>query len=190
MYQFVSVLKIVVFWAIAVASASDSSNNDINFPPQLDADDIRYYSENHDIDGLHWALTNVFRRSSRNPNAREIVYELPASIVSKGGGSTYTTKYKLAMDLEQAEYLAENLEDTEKAEYFRTKVIPVYKQVLNNIPPLDKLERTGGLYPFKQADIEAGIMQVYNKAIHVTDFEELKDEDGKPQSLLSDTFDA
>lgn len=162
----------------------------VNFPPMLDSDDIRYYSETHDIDGLHWALSNVFRRSSRNANPAEIVYELPQALVSKGGGSVYTTQYKLEMDLEQAEYLAEHLQDEEKAAYFRNEVIPIYKKVLGNIPPLDELERTGGLYAFRPADIEAGINKVYNKALHVTDFDELKDSSGQPISLLNENFDA
>ena len=86
----------------------DDYNDDIDFPPMLDSDDIRYYSENYDLDGLHWALRNVFKRSARNPNTDEVKYpQLPQSLISKGGGSSYTTKYKLEMDLEQAQYLVD-----------------------------------------------------------------------------------
>ena len=58
---------------VNAATSSQEEETPIDFPPLLDSDDIRYYSETHDIDGLHWALSNVFRRSSRNPNADEIV---------------------------------------------------------------------------------------------------------------------
>lgn len=183
--QFLTSLLIFRILSVFASDGSDA----INFPPQLDSDDIQYYSETHDIDGLHWALSNVFRRSSRNRNAGEIVYDLPPSVVSRGGGSTYTTAYKLAMDLEQVEYLAENLKDREKAKFFRDRVAPVFRKVLKNIPPLDQLELTGGLYAFRKADIEAGILEMYNKANYVTDFDELKKE-GNVLSLLSDTFDA
>ena len=71
-----------------INAVSSQEVEPIDFPPLLDSDDIRYYSETHDIDGLHWALSNVFRRSSRNPNADEIVYDLPPALVSKGGGNT------------------------------------------------------------------------------------------------------
>ena len=80
------------FWLILVLcqinAVSSQEDEPIDFPPLLDSDDIRYYSETHDIDGLHWALSNVFRRSSRNPNDEEIVYDLPPALVSKGGGNT------------------------------------------------------------------------------------------------------
>jgi hypothetical protein len=183
------IIVLVRLLILPPSTVADTNKGDIDYPPLLDSDDIRYYSETHDIDGLHWALSNVFRRSSRNPDPEGIVYALPQALVSKGGGSTYTTKYKLEMDIEQAEYLAEHLQDEEEAEYFRNEVIPIYKKVLSNIPPLEQLERTGGLYAFRPADIEAGIMKVYNKALHVPDFDELKDEDGTLVSLLNKNFD-
>ena len=171
-------------------SASANGDAEINFPPMLDSDDIRYYSETNDIDGLYWALSNVFRRSSRNTNAKEIVYDLPQAIVSKGGGSMYTTKYKLEMDIEQAEYLVEHLDDEEKVAYLRDAVIPTYRKVLARIPELDQLERTGGLYAFRQADYDDGIAEVYNKAIHVPGFNVLSDSKGNPLPLLNKNFDA
>lgn len=95
------------------------------------------------------------------------------------------------MDIEQAEYLIETLDgDQEKVAYLRDVVIPTYKKVLDRIPPLDQLERTGGLYAFRQADFDDGIANVYNKAIHVPGFDELKDADGNPLPLLNKNFDA
>ena len=82
---FVAALVLGLF--VNAATSSQEEEPPIDFPPLLDSDDIRYYSETHDIDGLHWALSNVFRRSSRNPNADEIVYDLPNALISKGGGS-------------------------------------------------------------------------------------------------------
>jgi len=168
----------------------DFAEGETDFPPILDADDIAYFSEDYDVEGLHWALSNVFQRSLRNKVSGEIAHsELPYSIVSRGGGLTYSTAYKLKMDLEQAEYLAEALEDNEAA-YFRNQVIPIYKQVLSNIPALDKLERTSGLYGFRKGDYDAGIAQIYNKALYHTNFDHLRDEQGEILPLLSDTFDA
>ena len=176
----------------ASSSLYPSDTEGIDFPPQLDADDIRYYSENHDIDGLHWALSNVFQRSSRNPIKSDTLHELPETIVSRGGGSSYTTKYKMKMDLEQAEFLAEVLKrtDEKKAAYFRDTVAPTYRTVLEGIPELGELERTQGLYGFRPADLEVGIMDIYNKALHHTDFDELTDDKGRPVELLSESFNA
>ena len=169
-----------------ISTAADSAD----FPPIMDSSDIAHFFSTDDIDGLHWALTNVFRRSERNPEASKVVHSLPPIVAARGGGSTYTTEYKLRLDLEQAEYLAENLEDGAEAVYFRDEVIPAYQRVLDNIPPLESLERTGGLYGFQKADVDAGILDLYNKALHVTDFDELRDVEGNVLSLLGDSFDS
>ena len=169
-----------------------SHDDATDFPPILDADDIQYFSEHHDIDGLHWALSNVFQRSQRNPNTDKIVYdELPSILVSRGGGSTYTSAYKLKMDLEQAEYLVQcQTTSIGTKRMLSETVIPTYRQVLSNIPPLEHLERTAGLYAFKKEDYEAGIGEVYNKALHHTDFGVLKGINGELVPLLSDSFDS
>jgi len=181
------IILLLTFLPTVIANTADDS---IDFPPQLDSDDISYFSSSYDIDNLHWALSNVFRRSERNTNAHEIVHTLPPVIVSRGGGSTYSTAYKLQLDIEQAEYLADNLEDKNKAAFFRKEVIPTYQSVLRRVPPLDRLEATGGLYAFKQEDVQGGIQSVYNKALHVTEFDELKDENGRALPLLHPNFNA
>ena len=62
-------------------SFSVVDGEEVDFPPLLDADDIAYFSENHDIDGLHWALSNVFHRSKRNTNSSQIKFaNLPKKI--------------------------------------------------------------------------------------------------------------
>ena len=170
------------------------SQDDVDFPPMLDSDDIAYFSSTHDIDGLHWALSNVFQRSKRNTNKQEIKYhDLPQILVARGGGDTYTTQYKLEMDLEQARYLVENQHQllSEKEEsYFVNHVIPTYEKVLENIPSVDQLKRTEGLYPFGKSDYEAGIASVYNKALHLTDYDVMKDDKGNVLPLLNDNFDS
>jgi hypothetical protein len=155
-----------------------------DFPSLIESDDISYFFEKDDLDGLHWALTNIFRNSERNPNAGEILHKLPEKIISRGGGSTYTTEYKLQMDLEQAEYLAKQLKDKERSGFFASTVKPLYKSVLKNIPPLDQLKQTEGLYAFRPTD-NAAIAQIYNKALHQTSFDELKDKNGKLVPLLN-----
>lgn len=160
----------------------------VDFPPLIDSDDLAYYFERDDLDGLHWALSNVFRRSQRNPNPSEILNNLPQQIVSRGGGSTYTTEYKLIMDLEQADFLAEHLENKELARFFRHTVKPVYEKVLTTMPPLENLQRTHGLYSFRPTD-GPDILSLYNKALHQTNFEELKDKDGRLVPLLNPELD-
>ena len=166
---------------------------DIQFPPILDSDDISYFFEQRDIDGLHWALSNVFARSARNPNNPDAP-PLPEQLVSRGGGTTYTTTYKIQQDLEQAEYLAGALKEQseskpELSDFFGSVVAPMYRQLLERIPPLEKLERTSGLYPFKQQDIDSGISEIYNKALHHTDFPEMRDDKGNLIPLLNPSLD-
>ena len=167
-------------------------DDEVDFPPMLDAEDIEYYSENHDIEGLHWALSNVFQRSKRNTNSAQIKYaDLPQIIVARGGGDTYTTQYKLEMDLEQAEYLVNHqLLSQDQEEFFVNQVIPIYKKVLERIPSIDQLAKTEGLYPFDKVDYDNGISSVYNKALHVTDYDVMKDEHGNALPLLHDEFDS
>ena len=200
-------------WTIKAFSNHDE-NESIDFPPQLDADDIRYYSEQYDLEGLYWAASNIFaRRKQRWTDHKLSMVDVTPPIVSRGGGSTYTTRYKLAMDLEQVEYLLDNVlakdldctkddgnaPDYAKrriphvAKYLREVVAPTYRKVLETIPPLEQLERTAGLYPFSKADIDHGILDVYNKAHYLTasEFtdESLVDDRGKPITLLNEKLD-
>jgi hypothetical protein len=169
-----------------VAEPTDSSG-EVGFPPLLDPDDVAYFFANDDLDGLHWALTNVFQRSLRNPNAtRRGGEQLPATLVARGGGSTYTTAYKLQHDLEQALYLAETLADPEQAYFFQHTVVPKYREVLDRIPPLESLTRTGGLYPFSPDDVDT-VGSIYNKAWHQANVHESLplDAQGRPKPLLN-----
>ncbi len=162
---------------------SSTSADDDFFPPIVDSSDISYFFANYDLDGLHWALTNIFSRSARNPNVSK---ELPHELVSRGGGVTYTSEYKLKHDLAQAHYLVKYLKskDPGKAAYFESSVIPIYEKVLDNIPPLDKLERTKGLYAFTKEDYSLGIADVYNKGLYMTSADEL-DPNWRQRGLLN-----
>lgn len=144
------------------------------FPPLIEADDISYFFSTYDLDGLHWALTNIFERSARNPNASN-KKELPPPLVARGGGDTYTSEYKLKHDLEQAKYLVTELEydDPQMSKFLASDVIPVYERVLQNIPPLEDLERTKGLYAFDKHDYATGIGELYNKALYMTTADEM-----------------
>ena len=94
------------------------------------------------------------------------------------------------MDLEQAQYLvSKNLLSPKQEELFTHHVIPTYERILENIPSLEKLKRTEGLYPFGKNDYKIGIASFYNKALHVTDFDELRDQHGNLLSLLNENFD-
>lgn len=154
-------------------AATEEEYPDDFFPPLIEADDIEYFFSTHDLDGLHWALTNIFERSSRKPRVSRTEKPLPDILVARGGGDTYTSEYKLRHDLMQAEYLVGVLDDPETVEYLKTKVIPIYQSVLQNVPPLEELEATKGLYAFTQKDYDMGVSSVYNKALYVTTADEL-----------------
>ena len=116
-----------------VSHATTEEYPDDFFPPLIEADDIEYFFSTHDLDGLHWGLTNIFQRSSRNPNLSREEKPLPDILVARGGGDMYTSEYKLRHDLMQAEYLVDVLDDPERVEYLKTKVIPIYQSVLGNM---------------------------------------------------------
>ena len=181
-------LLLLIFSATAVLLvhpfASTPADDDF-FPPLADSSDISYFFANYDLDGLHWALTNIFARSARNPNVSK---ELPQELVARGGGVSYTSEYKLKHDLAQAQYLVKYLKSSkepERAAYFESKVIPTYEKVLANIPPLDKLEKTKGLYAFTKEDLAIGIADVYNKGLFMTSADEL-DPSWRQHGLLNE----
>ena len=166
-----------------------------DLPPLLDADDIAYFFAKRDIDSLHWALQTVFERSQRNPNLATTgnsAQPLLEQLVARGGGSTYTSAYKLQHDLEQAEYLAEKLQNTdpEAANFFQKVVAPTYRDLIDRIPPLDKLTRTQGLYAFSAADQQTTLVnQIYNKALHRTNLDELLDSEGNKIPMINPSLD-
>jgi hypothetical protein len=163
----------------------------VDFPPLLDSDDTSYFFERRDLDGLHWALQSVFERSERNAVAEQVVHHpLPKQLIARGGGSTYTTAYKIQHDLEQADFLADNIRDREQASFFRDVLVaPIYRTILERIPPLEKLERTQGLYSFQPSDKDMKIDAIYNKALHHTNLNELKDSTGQPIPLINRNLD-
>lgn len=200
MYFNISLLSAILLLQIIIkpSISSSSSEDEIDFPPKLDSDDISYFASTYDMDGLHWALSNVFQRSIRNPNSNQVVHrELPSSIVARGGGSTYTSAYKLKVDIEQAQYLSEHLKNSnsddsnmERKRILFQRIKAMYEKIYHRIPALDQLSRTKGLYPFTKQDYEDGIASIYNKALHHTNFDELKDSEGNLIPLISSSFDA
>ena len=116
-----------------------NDDDDDFFPPLIEPDDIAHFFSTYDLDGLHWALTNVFhRRSARIPQELPASTnrttrkwrqrrELPHAIISRGGGNVYTSEYKLRHDLAQARYLMNVLADTDQgvSKYFENYVIPI-----------------------------------------------------------------
>ena len=179
------------FSLLLILVCSTTFSAAVDFPSLIDADDIAYFFNLDDLDGLHWALSNVFHRSERNPNTPSTttgsVNKLPPQIIARGGGSSYTTAYKLKQDIEQAQYLADHLENKVQVAVFRDALL-TYQKVLNHIPPLATLHRTDGLYPF-QLPADHGIHDIYNKALHHTDFDQLKDQNGKLLPLLNQNLD-
>ncbi len=171
-----------LFFLVSLLSTVCASNDDL--PPLLDSDDIAYFFEQHKLEELHDFLQQVFEKSARNPLIPR-PQNLPQTLVSRGGGDTYTTQYKLECDLEQAQHLAKHAETQQEQEYFQKTVIPIYESVLQNIPPLSELNKTRGLYAFRNQDYEAGIASVYNKALYHTGYDTLRDAGGNKIPLLN-----
>lgn len=167
-------------------TSTAAADDDQFFPPLADSSDISYFFADYDLDGLHWALTNIFARSARNPSV--LSKELPQQLVARGGGASYTSEYKMKHDIAQAKHLVEYFKSSnepERAAYFQSKVIPIYEKVLANIPPLDQLEKTKGLYAFTKEDYSLGIADVYNKALFTISADEL-DPNWRQHGLLNE----
>jgi hypothetical protein len=158
-----------------------TSLEEIDLPPILDSDDIAYFFARNDLATLHWALKSVFDRGERNLGGTA----LPPKLVARGGGLTYTSAYKLHHDIEQAEYLAENLEDAETATFFRDVVLPAYRSI--QVPLLEDLTRTQGLYSFTTKDRKRS-NSLYNKALYHPVIN-LVDGHGTPIPLLNPKLD-
>ena len=114
-------------------------NTDNNTPPPLSHDEIEFlksldYLERDDVESAYAVLERNFMDSARNPDPEKRINRLSQRKISLGGGTTFTSEYKLQADLEQARYLAETLYDNErgdrqKAEFFASVVAPVYETV-------------------------------------------------------------
>ena len=141
-------------------------------PRYVSPDLIMELSEYHGMDELHRVLTDSFRRKERNVMVENVFYPLTRGDEIQGRGRNTTTHHKLLLDLEQAEYLSAFLKNKAEARFFGDIVAPIYRNVLENQPfPTNDI----GFYTFTQEDKEHGIADVYNKALHVTDFDELLD---------------
>jgi len=125
--------------------------------------------ENDDVEAAYAVLQSSFESSARNADPSKRFNRLSQRKISLGGGTTFTSEYKIRQDIEQAQYLAETLYqeggDPAKAEFFETVVLPVYQKLLSRIPPLEELNETMGLYKFQRSDVDYGIMNFYNRAL-------------------------
>jgi hypothetical protein len=143
------------------------------------------------IERAYAILSSSFIKSSRNVDPQQRLRRLSQRKISLGGGLTFTSEYKLKADLEQAEYLAGILSqsDPSKADFFQNIVIPTYKKILYRMPSLEELSQTMGLYQFQPADVQDGIMNIYNRILHWVDVDDTG-EDGTLIPILSDTINA
>jgi hypothetical protein len=187
-FLFAAVLLRRLSSSSSVVGLDLDDDDDDFFPPLIEPDDVAHFFSTYDLDGLHWALTNVFqRRSARisHNSERRRREVLPSEISSRGGGNAYTSEYKLRHDLEQARYLSKVLVSvadeisidapptSTTAEYFVNSVIPIYEHVLRDIPALSDLASTKGLYAFTKENYDAGIASVYNQALYMTTSNEI-----------------
>ncbi len=166
-----------------------------NGAPPLTPDEIAFldsldHLENDDIEAAYAVLEASFTSSARNPDPEKRFNRLSQRKISLGGGTTFTSEYKIRQDIEQAQYLAETLKDREpqRAGFFEHVVLPVYNQLLSRIPPLEELNETMGLYKFQRSDVDYGIMNFYNRALHVPDVPATRP-DGTPIPIFSESLD-
>lgn len=157
------------------------SNHNVHVSAQnqnvaTDGASLQRYLALHDMESLHQALSIRFHESERMMDVEKRITPLPPNKIQRGSGLDFTTKYKLQADLEQILYLIDVQEEAkendvisfneEKLNLFR-KVKDVYQKVLDKIPSDDELELTnGGYYKFQPHDIEAGILEYYNRALY------------------------
>ena len=174
---------VVLVWTVATSSHIGFCNGNPT---------VLKYLEDGEVGEAHRLLSETFWASERNPNPELVRTLLSQRKIRRGGGFLYTSEYKLRADLEQARYLSEKLPQTggdpETAKHFAETVIPIYERVLERIPPVDELKDSHGLYRFSEEDIADGILDVYNKALHVPNEDEFG-EDGNRIGVLSDSFD-
>lgn len=159
--------------------------------PPLAPDEIAFldgldHLENDDVEAAYAVLEASFVSSARHPDPQKRFNRLSQRKISLGGGTTFTSEYKIRQDIEQAQYLAQTLshEDPQKADFFRSIVLPVYEQLLSRIPPLEELNDTMGLYKFQRSDVDYGIMNFYNRALHIPDVPATRP-DGTPIPIFS-----
>ena len=177
------ILLFAIFLSMTLLSLGD---DETMFPSLMDAADVEYFFTGYDLEGLHWAASIIFERSARSLEG----VSLDKTLVARGSGDGYTSKYKLKHDLEQAHYLVDILqeENPEISNYFKHEVIPIYEAVLQNIPALEQLQRTKGLYAFTRQDFDLGIAGVYNKAMYMTTSDKI-DPDWRNHAMLNSHHD-
>ena len=96
--------------------------------------------------------------------------QLREILTARGAGFTYSSAYKIEHDIEQLKHIADK-HGGETASEIRSEVLPKYEAILSKIPPLEELQRTGGLFAFGLAPEEAEALEpYYNRAYHVPDF--------------------
>ena len=168
-----------------VDAAPPLSHDELAFLDSLD------HLENDDVEAAYAVLEASFESSARNPDPERRIHRLSQRKISLGGGTTFTSEYKLRADIEQAQYLAETLHDKDrdpkKAEFFASVVLPVYEKLLARIPPVEELNETMGLYKFQRSDVDYGIMDVYNRALHVPDVPATR-ADGTPIPIFAESL--
>lgn len=115
-------------------TAGGSSRDDDQ--SQLSRDELVFlesleYLHRDDVESAWNILERDFQKSARNSDPGKRLHRLSQRKISLGGGTTFTSEYKLKADLEQARYLSEILhpQDPEKADFFASVVVPAYEAV-------------------------------------------------------------
>jgi hypothetical protein len=136
------------------AASLDTTPKKKRQPPSFETmwELISWYSQDYDMDGLHDHLRGIFVPSERNRDPNQIKSKLLPGFAKRGAGLTYTTRHKLAHDIEQSLYLSQQGE--ELGEAFTTlfgNVLPrIYQSVLDKISP----GKDEFFYPFDPDDLQ------------------------------------
>ena len=155
-----------------------------------DTASLQRYLATNDMKSLNKALSMRFHESERMMDPSKRTTPLPQNKIQRGSGLDFTSRYKLQADLEQILYLIEQQEKQQNDNYLNgeklilyQKVKDVYQKVLSQMPSDEELEPNGGLYRFRSQDIQAGILEYYNRALYLPEDD---DKENQPESCPSD----
>ena len=187
-YRPITMLLHRFFLVLFIFATSTLSEDKVS----TDTASLQKYLATNDMKSLNKALSIRFHESERMMDPSKRTTPLPQNKIQRGSGLDFTTRYKLQADLEQIIYLIEQQEKQQKDDSFNgeklmlyQKVKDVYQKVLNQMPSDEELEPNGGLYRFRSQDIQAGILDYYNRALYLPEDDENEKEPGSCPSGLS-----
>lgn len=129
----------------------------------LNQDDVEAFTSVGDMTGLHDALKAAYNASVRVQS--DTGTPLPESFNARGAGLTRTTIHKLEHDIEQFEYLSQQI-DVQVALRIQLEVLPAYYKMLHHA---QQHGDNGGFFwfDFAPADAARSLRPFYNRGLHL-----------------------